>query len=112
MARVAAISFTSPPIRSQKLVSPFTFPPDPAEEVELRKEQREEKMNNYNNRRKGQPASSNGGAIATVRPALVSLKKVRAASVALSSPDMFLTEGTLRCIHPHAPPISFHILLL
>lgn len=34
------------------------------------------------------------------------------ASVALSSPHMFLTEEALGHFNPHAFPISFHILLL
>ena len=33
-------------------------------------------------------------------------------SVALSSPKMFLVEGTLGCFHPQASPMSFHTSLL
>lgn len=55
--------------------------------------------------------SSSRGAIATMHPTLVSLKNVRTASVALSSPKVFLTEGALGCFRPHALPISCHTLL-
>ena len=45
-------------------------------------------------------------------PTSVSLRKFRTASVALSSPNTFLTDGALGCFYPHASPTSFHILRL
>ena len=58
------------------------------------------------------PHPSSGGAIAIKHPTLVSLKMVRTASVALSSPSISLADGALGCSRPHTFQIPFHILLL